>query len=95
MCLTISGLWGLVNNAGILGVSMGPLEWLHAEDFQRVFEVNTVGMIDVTLTFLPLIKRSRGRIINMASSAGRLAGPLILPYSVSKFGVESFSDGLR
>ena len=85
----------MVNNAGIPGVSSGPLEWLTADDFRKTMDVNTVGLIDVTLTFLPLLKRSKGRIVNMSGTGGRLAGPLALPNDVSKYGVEAFSDGLR
>ncbi|KAK2153159.1 hypothetical protein LSH36_305g02022 [Paralvinella palmiformis] len=89
------GLWALVNNAGIPGVSAGPLEWLSADDFRKTLEVNVIGLIDVTLTFLPLLKKAGGRVVNMSSTGGRLAGPYSLPCDVSKFGVEGFSDGLR
>ncbi|CAH1253105.1 HSD17B6 [Branchiostoma lanceolatum] len=89
------GLWGLVNNAGILGVAGGTMEWATREDYQAVLNVNLLGMIDVTKTFLPLLKKSRGRIVNVASYVGRVAMPYFGPYSVSKFGVEAFSDSLR
>ncbi|KAM9319931.1 retinol dehydrogenase 7-like [Gastrophryne carolinensis] len=87
------GLWGLVNNAGITGLFV-PDSWAKKEDFIKVLNVNLLGTVDVTLTLLPLIRRARGRIVNVASGAGRLA---IIPggYSVSKFGVEAFSDTLR
>ncbi|XP_019622981.1 PREDICTED: retinol dehydrogenase 16-like isoform X1 [Branchiostoma belcheri] len=88
-------LWGLVNNAGILGVMGGTMEWATLEDYQAVLSVNLLGMIDVTKTFLPLIKKSRGRIVNVASGVGRLAMPQGAPYTVSKYGVEAFSDCLR
>ncbi|XP_077978847.1 retinol dehydrogenase 7-like [Glandiceps talaboti] len=87
------GLWGLVNNAGILGLT-GPYEWLTKEDFQQVIDVNLLGMIDVTNVFLPLIKKSKGRIVNVASAAGRLPIPGAF-YSITKYGVEAYSDGLR
>ena len=95
-CLfALQGLWGLINNAGIPGVGAGPLDWLVTSDYRRALDVNVLGMIDVTMTFLPLVKRAKGRIINMSSTGGRLAGPLALPYDVSQHGVEAFSDGLR
>ncbi|XP_077978848.1 retinol dehydrogenase 7-like [Glandiceps talaboti] len=87
------GLWGLVNNAGIPGLTC-PYEWLTKEDFQQVIDVNLLGMIDVTNVFLPLIKKSKGRIVNIASIMGRA----VIPggcYSISKAGVEAYSDGLR
>ncbi|XP_075055549.1 retinol dehydrogenase 7-like [Mixophyes fleayi] len=87
------GLWGLVNNAGIL-IPVSPNEWLKRDDFRKILDVNLLGMIDVTISLLPLIRKSKGRIVNVSSIAGRLSlcgGG----YSISKFGVESFSDSLR
>ncbi|XP_061736066.1 retinol dehydrogenase 7-like isoform X2 [Nerophis ophidion] len=87
------GLWGLVNNAGTCA-PMGPLEWMHLEDFSQVLEVNLLGLIQVTLHFLPLLKKGGGRLVNVSSVLGRLA---IIGggYCPSKWGVEAFSDGLR
>ncbi|XP_078515081.1 retinol dehydrogenase 7-like isoform X2 [Lissotriton helveticus] len=87
------GLWGLVNNAGIL-IPVAPNEWLTKEDFLRVLNVNLVGMIDVTLSLLPEVRKAQGRIVNVASIAGRL-GFCGGGYCISKFGVEAFSDSLR
>lgn len=87
------GLWGLVNNAGI-AVPTGPNEWLSKDDFLKVINVNLIGLIEVTLSVLPLLRRARGRVVNVASVMGRVAffgGG----YCVSKFGVEAFSDSLR
>ncbi|XP_069828386.1 retinol dehydrogenase 7-like isoform X2 [Dendropsophus ebraccatus] len=87
------GLWGVVNNAGI-SVPSAPNEWLTKEDFCKILNVNLLGVIDVTLKMLPMIRRARGRVVNVASIAGRLTicgGG----YCMSKYGVESFSDSLR
>ncbi|XP_072435636.1 retinol dehydrogenase 7-like [Chiloscyllium punctatum] len=87
------GLWGLVNNAGI-SVPGGPSDWLTIDDYKVVLNVNLIGQIEVTLSVLPLIKRARGRIVNVASVFGKVSfggGP----YCISKFGVEAFNDGLR
>ncbi|OXB51754.1 hypothetical protein ASZ78_002393, partial [Callipepla squamata] len=89
----IPGLWGLVNNAGI-AIPAAPNEWLRKEDFVKVLNVNLVGLMEVTLSLLPQLKRARGRVVNVASVMGRLAcfgGG----YCPSKFGVEAFSDILR
>ncbi|XP_068429136.1 retinol dehydrogenase 1 [Clinocottus analis] len=87
------GLWGLVNNAG-RSVPIGPTEWLKLEDFTKVLDVNLIGVIDVTLQFLPLLKKAQGRVVNVASILGRLS--LIGGgYCLSKWGVEAFSDSLR
>uniref|UniRef100_A0A8B9T0E9 Uncharacterized protein n=1 Tax=Anas platyrhynchos TaxID=8839 RepID=A0A8B9T0E9_ANAPL len=87
------GLWGLVNNAGIFH-PVGPNEWLSKDDFVKVLDVNLVGLIEVTLSFLPLVRRARGRVVNVASMVGRIA--LVGGgYCPSKYGVEAFSDSLR
>ncbi|KFQ78190.1 Dehydrogenase/reductase SDR family member 9, partial [Phoenicopterus ruber ruber] len=87
------GLWGLVNNAGILGLS-APTDWLDIEHFREPIEVNLIGLINVTINMLPLIKKAKGRIVNVSSVGGRLAfsGGGYFP---SKFGVEGFNDSLR
>ncbi|NWH28977.1 RDH7 dehydrogenase, partial [Grus americana] len=66
------GLWGLVNNAGI-AVPTAPNEWLTKDDFVKVLNVNLVGLIEVTLSLLPLVKQARGRVVNVASVMGRIS----------------------
>ncbi|XP_062893824.1 retinol dehydrogenase 5 [Mobula hypostoma] len=87
------GLWGLVNNAG-RSTPIGPTEWMEMEDYYKVLNVNLLGLMEVTLTFLPLVKKARGRIVNVASVLGRISF-LGGGYCLSKNGVESFSDSLR
>ncbi|XP_077473129.1 retinol dehydrogenase 7-like [Stigmatopora argus] len=87
------GLWAVVNNAGV-GVPSGPTDWLTIEDYKGMLAVNLVGVIDVTLSVLPLIKKARGRVVNVASVFGRIS-PFGGPYCVSKYGVEAFNDSLR
>lgn len=87
------GLAGLVNNAGI-GVA-GPIELLPLADWRRQFEVNVFGLIAVTQTFLPLIRKGHGRIINMGSIAGRASMPFMAPYAASKHALEAITDALR
>lgn len=88
-----AGLDGLVNNAGIAGG--GPVEFLSAEVFRRQLDVNLIGLLVVTQAFLPLLRRARGRIVNVGSISGRIASPMIAPYCASKHGVEALSDALR
>ncbi|XP_012506167.1 PREDICTED: dehydrogenase/reductase SDR family member 9 [Propithecus coquereli] len=87
------GLWGLINNAGVLGV-LAPTDWLTVEDYREPIEVNLFGLISVTLNMLPLVKKARGRVINVSSIGGRLAfvGGGYIP---SKYAVEGFNDCLR
>jgi NAD(P)-dependent dehydrogenase (short-subunit alcohol dehydrogenase family) len=44
---------------------------------------------------LPLLRKARGRIVNMSSIGGRVAIPLVGPYNASKFALEGLSDALR
>ena len=87
-------LWGVVNNAGIAGHS-GPVEFLTKEDFKQVMEVNLYGMIDVTIAFLPMLKQTKGRIVNLTSILANIAYPILTPYCVSKYAASGFSDSLR
>uniref|UniRef100_A0A4W6DJK1 3-hydroxybutyrate dehydrogenase, type 1 n=1 Tax=Lates calcarifer TaxID=8187 RepID=A0A4W6DJK1_LATCA len=75
------GLWAVVNNAGV-------------STFGEV-ESNLWGTIRVTKAVLPLIRRARGRVVNLASMYGRMGNVMRSPYCVSKYGVEAFSDCLR
>lgn len=84
---------GLVNNAGI--VVGGPLEYLPLDEFRRQFEVNVVGLLGVTQEALPLLRRGRGRIVNIGSIGGRVTSPMVGAYCASKFAVEALSDALR
>jgi NAD(P)-dependent dehydrogenase (short-subunit alcohol dehydrogenase family) len=88
-----AGLSGLVNNAGI-GVA-GPLEFVSIDEWRRQFEVNVFGPAAVIQAFLPLLRRARGRIVNVSSAAGRVSNPLIGVYCASKFALEALSDALR
>ncbi|XP_042350376.1 retinol dehydrogenase 16-like [Plectropomus leopardus] len=87
------GLWALVNNAGVAQPS-GPTDWLTIDDYKSMLAVNLCGLIDVTLSVLPLIKKARGRVVNVSSVFGRVT-PFGGPYCVTKYGVEGFNDSLR
>ncbi len=92
-------LEGLVNNAGI--AIAGPLSHLPIDEYRMQMDVNLVGPLIVTQAFLPLLgldaKRQGkpGRIVNISSLAGRIGLPFLGPYSVSKHGMEGFSESLR
>lgn len=88
------GLWGILNNAGAIRAH-GSLDWFSVDDYRTECEVNLWGLIDVTLTFLPLVKKAKGRIVNTSSMSGRLTFETFLPYSITKHGVEAFTDGIR
>ncbi len=91
--LAAGGLRALVNNAGI--AVFGPMEFVPSEDLRRPFEVNVFGTMRLTQTALPLLRASRGRVINVSSGSGRVSAPLMGPYSASKYALEAVSDALR
>ena len=61
-----------MNNAGI--GRGGPIEWTPLQHMKHITDINLWGMIDVTKTFLPLIKKSQGRVVNLSSMAGEFTG---------------------
>ncbi|RXM29832.1 D-beta-hydroxybutyrate dehydrogenase, mitochondrial [Acipenser ruthenus] len=93
MLSTETGLWALVNNAGVS--TFGEVEFTSLETYKQVADVNLWGTIRVTKAFLPLIRRAKGRVVNIASMFGRMSNSSRSPYCVSKYGVEAFSDCLR
>jgi NAD(P)-dependent dehydrogenase (short-subunit alcohol dehydrogenase family) len=86
-------LFGLVNNAGLS--LNGPLELVPLSEIRRLFEVNVVGLLAVTRSFIPLLRKERGRLINISSGHGLLAIPDKSVYAASKFAVQAISDSLR
>lgn len=88
-----TGLWAVVNNAGIIG-GVGSTKLHTKQDYENTLAVNLYGVIMVTKACMPLIQKERGRIINTSSVLGRI-GLMNSSYCVSKFGVEAFSDVLR
>jgi short-subunit dehydrogenase len=86
-------LAGLVNNAGI--DIAGPLETSSVAEMRLQFEVNVIGLLAVSQAFLPLLRQSRGRIVNIGSVLGRLAIPFMGAYSATKFALEGLTDSFR
>ena len=87
------GLWGLVNNAGVCYVA--EIEMTPETVFRRTIDVNLYGTIRVTKSFLPLLRRSRGRVVNVSSLTGKVGFEGFGAYCASKFGIEGYSDVLR
>jgi len=57
--------------------------------------VNFFGALATTQAFLPLLRASKGRVINMSSVSGRFAFPFAGIYAASKYALEAASDALR
>lgn len=83
----------LVNNAGY-GVA-GAIEEVSDAEFMPMFETNVFGLLRVTRTFLPHLRKQRsGHILNLSSIGGLVAGPGIGFYNATKFAVEGISEAL-
>jgi NAD(P)-dependent dehydrogenase (short-subunit alcohol dehydrogenase family) len=87
------GLAGLVNNAGC--IVQGPLELLTIDQIREQFNVNVFGQIAVTQAMMPLVRKARGRIINIGAVTGKTTMPFLGALSASKRAMESITDALR
>ncbi|HEX7111695.1 MAG TPA: SDR family NAD(P)-dependent oxidoreductase [Mizugakiibacter sp.] len=84
----------LVNNAGVMYLE--PIEEADLARWRRMFELNVLGLIAATQAALPGMRARRdGHIVNVSSTAGRVANPNAGGYAATKFGVVAFSESLR
>jgi NADP-dependent 3-hydroxy acid dehydrogenase YdfG len=90
----------VVNNAGLM--LLGPALDTPLDDWNKMIAVNVHGMLNITHAALPYLVRCaedspRGvaDIVNISSTAGRVARPGSAVYNLTKFGVVAFSDALR
>jgi NADP-dependent 3-hydroxy acid dehydrogenase YdfG len=94
----INGQFGginyLVNNAGVM--LLGAVEGWDISQWQRMIEVNLLGLLYCTREALPIIRDSGGgHIVNVSSVAGRTANFGSAVYNMTKWGVTGFSEALR
>lgn len=94
----VLSVWGrvdvLVNNAGIAGRS-APIGELTDQDWASVLGVNLTGVFYCCRAIVPhMVARGWGRIINIASIAGKEGNPNAIPYTASKAGVIGLTKAL-
>ena len=78
----------LINNAGTTGATPPEdLEGMAGEEWDRIFAVNVRGLFQVSRACAPLLRKSKGCIVNSASIAGLRPGPQPLAYAASKAAV--------
>ncbi|MBP3967354.1 3-ketoacyl-ACP reductase [Paenibacillus lignilyticus] len=83
----------LINNAGI--AKFGGFLELTPEEWEKIIQVNLMGVYNVTRVLLPgMIERKSGDIINISSSAGQKGAPVTSAYSASKFAVIGLTESL-
>ncbi|HRP11527.1 MAG TPA: SDR family oxidoreductase [Terricaulis sp.] len=92
-------LFGLVNNAGV--AVPGPLLYMDSDELRQQFEINVLGVHNVTRAFAPLLGAESdrtgkpGRIVMISSVAGQDGNPFVGPYVMSKHALEGYSKSLR
>ncbi|XP_056308345.1 estradiol 17-beta-dehydrogenase 2 [Danio aesculapii] len=89
-----TGLWALVNNAGVLGYVCDG-EILPMKMYKSCLDVNFLGSVVMTQTFLPLIRQCRGRVINITSMAGEVPLVGFAGYGASKAALSVYSGAIR
>ncbi|MFT0868534.1 SDR family oxidoreductase [Pseudomonas sp. CAM1A] len=87
------GLDILINNAGY--GAMGPLLDGGVEAMRQQFETNVFALVGVTRALFPLLRRSRGLVVNIGSVSGVLVTPFAGAYCASKAAVHGLTDALR
>lgn len=97
---TLGRLDILVNNAGVMHI--GPFADAPAGEWETMVEVNLLGLLYMTKAALPHLveaaaeePRRTADIVNISSSAGRVARPGSAVYNLTKFGVNGFTEALR
>ena len=81
----------IVNSAGIVGPTNTPLEKITAADIEKVLAINLLGAIWLTQAALPIMKAAQyGRIVHVASIAGKEGNPGMTPYVLSKSAMIGF-----
>lgn len=86
-----TGLWGLVNNAG-LNMVVADVELSPVATFRKCMEVNFFGALELTKGLLPLLRHSRGRIVTVGSPAGDMPYPCLAAYGTSKAAIALLMD---
>ena len=90
----LGGAHILVNNAGVM--LLGVVEGWDVAQWQRMVDVNILGLLYCTREAMPIIRDSGGgHIVNVSSVAGRTANLGSAVYNFTKWGVTGFSEALR
>ncbi len=84
----------VLNNAALMN-DPKPLWEIAADEFERLFDVNVGGTVNIIRHFLPaMIARKTGVIVNFSSGWGRSTAPEVAPYCASKYAIEGLTQAL-
>ncbi|GMT07568.1 hypothetical protein PENTCL1PPCAC_29742, partial [Pristionchus entomophagus] len=86
-------LWGFVNNAGLFAA--GPSEWMTRDVMKRIFQVNTIGAMELSNRMAPLLHRTGGRMVSISSVSALVHGPQLSLYGASKAALDNFQSAMR
>ncbi|CAB9499621.1 Short-chain dehydrogenase/reductase family 9C member 7 [Seminavis robusta] len=87
-------LIAVINNAGLY--DMSTFEFMGVDTLRKIMEVNVMGTYMLTQVALPMIRKSKGRIVTVSSISGLIpGGPLLAAYQGSKHALEAMFDALR
>ncbi len=89
----LGGLNILVNNAGVM--MLGVIDGADTTDWTRMIETNVLGLMFMTHAALPHLLECNGQVIQVSSTAGRVAAKGAGVYNATKFAVNAFSESLR
>ncbi|MGL1887472.1 MAG: SDR family oxidoreductase [Reichenbachiella sp.] len=86
----------LINNAGVAITGL-TFEELEIEDFEWIFSINFMGVVNATKAFLPILQAQNGSttIVNMSSVFGLVPMALKTPYCATKYAIKGLTDSLR
>lgn len=85
----------LINTVGIVGPSSCPIEEYQLQDFINVINVNLVGAFIISKAVIPIMReKNYGRILHIASIAGKEGNPGMVGYSSSKAALIGMVKGL-
>ncbi|CAH2324042.1 estradiol 17-beta-dehydrogenase 2 [Pelobates cultripes] len=90
----LQGLWGIVHNAGVIGY-IADGELLPISLYKQCMDVNFFGAAHVTKTFLPLLRKAKGRLICISSMAGHVPIPRLAAYAASKAALTMYCAVMR
>ncbi|MFI5707448.1 SDR family NAD(P)-dependent oxidoreductase [Kribbella sp. NPDC051620] len=83
----------LVNNAGVM--LNGPILGADTTEWTRMIETNLLGSMYAVHAALPHLLESKGSVVQVSSTSGRIASAAAAAYSASKFGITGFIESLR
>ena len=89
----VTQLDGLINCAAMLHGT--PLEFVSEKEMHHVFQTNVFGTLHAVQLAIPLLRKTRGRVVLVGALAGSFVMPMTGIYSASKFALEALCDALR